>query len=376
MRGRDGSDDGQPEPVSVPVVCPAPIEPLEGLEEAVHFPGRYGWSGVGHRQDGPAVLYPGPDLDPAAGHVVADGVGEQVGYEPFDEQGVAIEGRRFAHLAYVDPESVGLGPETGKGRRDGGGEVNGFVSVQPAFAAGQGEQGLDQARLLIAGGEHLLGGATPVGGRRAGVVERHLEEGALGSQRRAQLVGGVGDEVPLGLEGGFEPREEAVEGVPEFLELVLRAVEGQALVQAGGGDPPGRAGDGPDGSQHPAGHQPAGQEGECGHDGQGDSRVDQKLVRVGRALRGLDGPCLGQLMDGLGQLVRGLGQLMDGLGQPVLVLSQLLVLCRNRPPGKSRQLILGLCQLILEQVELLGQGLGQRGRKLEIPDSGSVRDLR
>jgi len=99
-------------------------------------------------------------------------------------------------------------------------------------------------------------------------------------------------------------------------------------------------------------------------------------VRVGRALRGLDGPCLGQLMDGLGQLVRGLGQLMDGLGQPVLVLSQLLVLCRNRPPGKSRQLILGLCQLILEQVELLGQGLGQRGRKLEIPDSGSVRDLR
>ena len=67
----------------------------------------------------------------------------------------------------------------------------------------------------------------------------------------------------------------------------------------------------------------------------------------------------------------------------MLVLSQLLVLCRKRPPGPSPQLILGicqlilgLCQLILEQVELLGQGLCQRGRKLEIPDSGSVRDLR
>ena len=52
--------------------------------------------------------------------------------------------------------------------------------------------------------------------------------------------------MPLGLEGDFEPRKEAVEGVPEFLELVFWAVEGQPLVQAGGGDPPGRPGDGPD----------------------------------------------------------------------------------------------------------------------------------
>ncbi len=196
---------------------------------------------------------------------------------------------------------------------------------QPAFAAGEGEQGFDQARLLIAGGEHLLGGGTPCRGRRAGVVERDLEDGALGGQGGAQLVGGVGDEVPLGLEGGFEPREEVVEGVAELLELVLRAVEGQALVQAGRGDPPGRAGDGPDGPQHPAGDEPAGQQGEHGHDGQGDAGVDQELVRVGRALRGLDGP-------GLGQLVHGLGQLTDGLGQLMLVL---------------RQLLLGLCQLLV-----------------------------
>ena len=112
---------------------------------------------------------------------------------------------------------------------------------------------------------------------------------------------------------------------PEFLELVLRAVEGQPLVQAGGGDPPGRAGDGPDGPQHPAGDEPAGQQGEYGHDGQGDSGVDQKLVRVGRALCGLDGPGLGQLVHGLGQLMHGLGQLMLVLGQLMLVLGQLLV---------------------------------------------------
>jgi hypothetical protein len=231
--GGDGSDDGQSESVPVRVVCPAPVEPLEGLEEAVDIRQRDKRPGVGHRQDGLAVGHPGPDLDTAVGHVMADGVGEQVGHEPFHEQRVSIEGRRFRQRVDVDPESAGLGLQVGQGRGDGGGEVDGLVAVQPAFAAGQGEQGFDQACLLIAGGEHLLGGGTPGRGRRVGVVERNLEERALGRQGGAQLVGRVGDEMPLGLESGFEPREEAVEGVPELLEFVRRAVEGEALVQAG-----------------------------------------------------------------------------------------------------------------------------------------------
>ena len=143
-----------------------------------------------------------------------------------------------------------------------------------------------------------------------GVGERDLDQRSLARQRRAQLVRGVGGELALGLEGRFEPVEQVVEGVPEFLELVLRAVEGEALVQAGGGDPSGRARDGPDRSQHPAGDEPAGQQGEHGHDGQGDSRVDQELVRVGSALCGLDGPCLGDLMHGRRQLMLDRCQLM------------------------------------------------------------------
>ena len=87
--------------MSVLVAWPARIEPLEGLEEAVDLSWRDEWSGVGHRQDGPAVLDPGPDLDTAAGHVVADGVGDQVGDEPFDEQRVAIERRRGATRRHV-----------------------------------------------------------------------------------------------------------------------------------------------------------------------------------------------------------------------------------------------------------------------------------
>ena len=224
-----------------------------------------------------------------------------------------------------------------------GGEVDGFASIEPALAAGEGEEGFDQARLLVVRGEHLLGGGTPCGDRRVGVVERNLQQGALGGKGGAQFVGGVGDEVTLRLERSVEPPEQVIEGVPEFLQLVLRAVEGQALVQVGRGDPSGRAGDGPDGSQHPAGNEPAGEEGEHGHDGQRDSRVDEKLVRVGGALCGFGGPYLCQLMHGLCQLIAGLRQLVlvlcqliPGLCQLMLVLCQLMLdLCQPRPHSRK-----------------------------------------
>ena len=72
----------------------------------------------------------------------------------------------------------------------------------------------------------------------------------------------------------------------------------------------------------PATSQPA-SEGEHGDDGQGDSRVDQKLVGVRGALGGLDGPGLGHLMHGLCELVYRRRQLMLVLCQLLLVLGQL-----------------------------------------------------
>ena len=83
-------------------------------------------------------------------------------------------------------------------------------------------------------------------------------------------------------------------------------------------------------------------------------------------------------MHGLGQLMDGLGQLMLIPGQLLLVLGQLLVPCRNRTSGNSRQLVLGQCQLFLGRGQLILEGveLRQRGRKLELSDSGSARDLR
>ena len=101
----------------------------------------------------------------------------------------------------------------------------------------------------------------------------------------------------------------------------------------------GRAGDGPDRSQHPAGNDPAGQEGEHGHDRQSDSRVDQKLVRVGSALCGLDGPYLCQLMHSVCQLALVLCQLMLGLCDLMLDPCQLSRHTQYQPGPSLRQLL-------------------------------------
>ena len=194
---------------------------------------------------------------------------------------------------------------------------------------------------------------------------------------------GVGDESPLSLERSVEPPEEVIECVPEFLQFALRAVEGEALVQAGRGDPPRRAGDRSDRAQHPAGNEPAGKESEHTHGGQSNCRVDQKLIRVGSTLRRLDGARLHQLMDGLCEP-------MDSLCQLPLVVCQLILglrqarhrQCRRArqwrscaSEGSGGQLILVGYEPILDQLQL-GQSPCQRRRKLEMLEVGGVRDLR
>ncbi|HXN63373.1 MAG TPA: hypothetical protein VN886_23215, partial [Acidimicrobiales bacterium] len=101
---------------------------------------------------------------------------------------------------------------------------------------------------------------------------------------------------------------------------VLWASEGQTLVEAGRGDPPGGVGNGSDGSQHPAGDKPTRKKGEYGDNSERDGRVHQQLVRVGRTLRSLDRACLGQLMHRLRQVIGGQRQLV-------------LVLCQARFQG-------------------------------------------
>ena len=73
------------------------------------------------------------------------------------------------------------------------------------------------------------------------IVAGHVEQRLRERQRGAQLVGGVGGESLLFGDVRLEPREEAVDGVGEILQLVAGPREREALVQVALGDLPGVA---------------------------------------------------------------------------------------------------------------------------------------
>ena len=119
-----------------------------------------------------------------------------------------------------------------------------------------------------------------VGGLRVG--ERHLELGAHDGQRRAQLVRRVGHEAPLAGEGARQPLEHRVEGVGQLLELVARALQGDALVERVLRDAPRRRGDPLQRAQHAPGDQPAQQHRERGHRGQRERVLHAQARRARR----------------------------------------------------------------------------------------------
>ena len=110
----------------------------------------------------------------------------------------------------------------------------------PLFAAREREQRLDEVLLRRAEGQQLLARRSQRRDARVRVGERDLKQGPFGGQGRPELVGGVCHEVPLGFESGLEAPEEVVEGRAELLELLVRAVEADARVQAAGRDRLGR----------------------------------------------------------------------------------------------------------------------------------------
>ena len=151
-----------------------------------------------------------------------DRVVDEVGHQPLDETRLA-EGRggieRDLEFQSALLELGTTGGEDGLGEV---GEVKGLTPGEAALAAREGEQGLDQPLLLLAGGEHPPVALPERLDRGIGVAERHLGDRALACERRAQLVGGVGHELALRLEGRLETAEQPVEGAAELVELVGR----------------------------------------------------------------------------------------------------------------------------------------------------------
>ena len=92
--------------------------------------------------------------------VVTDGIVDQVRHQLVQQAGVA--GNGGLAQGGVDPESAG-----GRGRLEGvedvsgdGGEVDRLLVVESSLAAGQGEEGVDQALLFPARLEDLLAGGA------------------------------------------------------------------------------------------------------------------------------------------------------------------------------------------------------------------------
>src|ERR1022692_367899 len=160
------------------------------------------------------------------------------------------------------------------------GGVEGVPAGDAALAGGQGEQCLDEPLLVSAKGEGLLAGRAQGVGVGVGVGEGDFEEGSQAGEGGAELVGGVGDEVSLGVEGGFKAGEEVVEDVAPIGQLVGGLAEAEALVEVSGGDGPGGGGDGPQGPEESAGDEPAGREGDGDEDGERDGGADEELVRA------------------------------------------------------------------------------------------------
>src|SRR5215469_10028103 len=280
VRCGDGADNGEAQAVTAVAAGGARAEPLEGLEQAVDLGGRDDLPGAGHRQDGVTVGGPGGDLDVSAGDVVPDGVVDQVGGQLLDQERVTVEYGGLDVGLDVQALAADRVAGGGQGFAGDGRQVGGPGLAGAGFAAGQGEHRLDEAFLLGVGGEQVPADGLPGGGGGGGIGEGDLEQGAFPGQGGAQLVRGVGGEAPLGAEGGFQPREQVVEGVGEFLELVVGSVQSQPLVQAASGDPAGGGGDRAQRAQHPAGDEPADRGGGHRDDRQGDSGGDQQLLPV------------------------------------------------------------------------------------------------
>jgi hypothetical protein len=277
--GGDSPDDGQPEAVPVGPGR-ARAQAPERLEQAIGLSGLDHRPGVGDRQNGAGAAGRRGDLDVSPRQVVPDGVLDQVARQLLNQERVAVEGSGQQVGVDLQAELADRGTGGGQDSAGDGGQVDGLALVDAGFTAGQGEQRFDEALLLSVGGEQFPADGLPglEGGIRIG--QGDLEQSAFPGQGSAQLMRGVRGETLLGAEGGFQPPEQPVKGVGEFLELVIRSAQCQPLVQAPGRDPAGGGGNRAQRVQHPPGQQPADHGGYHHEDPQRDRGGDEQHLAV------------------------------------------------------------------------------------------------
>jgi Protein of unknown function DUF72 len=111
-----------------------------------------------------AVIATGRYVDTAAFEVMCDGVVHQVDDETFDEPWIPIERCGLEVRVDVEPKTLVVAPLI-RDRASDVGQVDGLAAVEAAFAAGEGEERVDERLLFAVGVEQLLARRPPHLGR-------------------------------------------------------------------------------------------------------------------------------------------------------------------------------------------------------------------
>ncbi len=118
---------------------------------------RQDWrAGVGHGQDRPLPRAAGDEFDPAARAVVADRVVKQVHDQALEQRGIAGGRGRLEHGLNLDLVTQSLARDRIRDPACELGEIDRLAVLEPALAAGEHQQRLEQPLLVAAGREQLL----------------------------------------------------------------------------------------------------------------------------------------------------------------------------------------------------------------------------
>ena len=208
-----------------------------------------------------------------------DGIVDEVAREPVEQHRVARHLSRTEVERYAQPELGDVGGACVERAPHRAGEVRRLVALDGPLGPRKHEQAVDQPLGALDGTAHDLGGGLELLPSRVRIVEGDVDLGADDGERRAQLVRGVGDELPLRLERDLQAIQHRVELVGEVLQLVRRAVEADALLEALVGDATRHVRDLMDGPQHPPRNEPAEADRDDGHQPQRDARLPHQLAK-------------------------------------------------------------------------------------------------
>jgi hypothetical protein len=164
------------------------------------------------------------------------------------------------------------------------GQIEVVTPLGSCLSLSQREKGVDEPFLLHLRSQHTVMGGSQRFDGGFGIGKGDLDKGFLASKGRSQLMGGVGNEAALGDKGPLQSPEEPIKGVGQLFELVVRTLEGEALVQVGRRDVAGGGCDTSKGTQDATSDDPTERDRQDGHGGEGDPRLDEQLVELCRVL--------------------------------------------------------------------------------------------